>query len=476
MKWKRTLHEKSVTFEDCLNDLLREIAELSDMRTGPGSDVVIMAKTISAVRDIETFAPVCRNPPADLQALNSSLRSCALEADRAIIRGNTDLNTSFSYAAMDKFLKSYYVDRHLKSEGPDTRRKRNGFKGYGKPINGKGYNSLRHRKTPHDVCIICFKKGCHSSKHRTAGKFARAFAAAIEDSDQEKDSEESESEDEEDEFIDESASVYIAAARSMHAMGIPPRHAQTVIDSAVIDTASNILSTVGVELSSFLCVASVRRTKIMTTDGAREIQGVGSSIKTLGTIMFHFYFGGREYCVKVYVVPGSSPFLLSHRDLDIMGLNYQSLYKVIERPEDGHQERVEMRGNLPHLLFSTYGYFTEVELRNMHRNLGHPSVDKQVKIISDPGIQDLPKSTRQQLIELVKSCSPCQFNKKKPRRFLFSIKDDITGEFNHILQIDAVKLSDGNVLHVVCKGTGFQSGKFLSNMSAKMAWTVLRRC
>lgn len=64
----------------------------------------------------------------------------------------------------------------------------------------------------------------------------------------------------------------------------------------------------------------------------------------------------------------------------------------------------------------------------------------------------------------------------KPRRFLVSIKDDISGEFNHILQIDVVHLEDGNVLHVICTGTGFQQGMSLKYMSAKSAWDALRRC
>ena len=37
-------------------------------------------------------------------------------------------------------------------------------------------------------------------------------------------------------------------------------------------------------------------------------------------------------------------------------------------------------------------------------------------------------------------------------------------------------LADGNTLHCVCAGTGFQPGKFVSDMSAKTAWQTLWSC
>ena len=48
-----------------------------------------MAKTLTAVRDVEAFTKVVLNLPFELQARNSALRSRALEADRAIIRSNS---------------------------------------------------------------------------------------------------------------------------------------------------------------------------------------------------------------------------------------------------------------------------------------------------------------------------------------------------------------------------------------------------
>lgn len=66
----------------------------------------------------------------------------------------------------------------------------------------------------------------------------------------------------------------------------------------------------------------------------------------------------------------------------------------------------------------------------MHRNLGHPSVAKHMKLIEQAEIPNLPKDTRSKLTEQVQNGKTCQLGCAKPRRFLFSIKDSITGEFD----------------------------------------------
>lgn len=59
------------------------------MKTGSGNSTDVMAKTISAVCDVEVFSHVYRNPPRDYPELNSAQPSCALEADRASIRASS---------------------------------------------------------------------------------------------------------------------------------------------------------------------------------------------------------------------------------------------------------------------------------------------------------------------------------------------------------------------------------------------------
>lgn len=257
-------------------------------------------------------------------------------------------------------------------------------------------------------------------------------------------------------------------------MGMSHKEIDFVVDAIMLDTGSSRLSTVGVKFVQAVIIASVKRASL-NKSVSRSIIGIGGGIKTLGVIPFSFCFGGRVYNVDIHVLPETSPFILSHRDLDHIGLNYQSLYKIVERPDDGFVEPVEMRGDLPFLVFSTFGFFTDTELRTMHRNLGHPSVETQMKVIESAEVDDLPDGSRAQLQRIADHCRPCQLMQFKPRRFLFSIKDGCTGEFNHILQMDAVKLSAGYVLHIICRGTGFQQGSFLSAMTAVEAWKTIRR-
>lgn len=132
-----------------------------------------------------------------------------------------------------------------------------------------------------------------------------------------------------------------------------------------------------------------------------------------------------------------------------MGINYQSLLKIIERPADGYAESAEIRNNLPYLVFSAHGYFSDTQLRAMHRNLGHPTVEKQMRTIENAQVEHLSRATRKRLKEIADSCRACQLT-------LFSVSNNITGEFNRVLQMDVVNLSDSNVLRVICTGTGFQ--------------------
>ncbi len=187
------------------------------------------------------------------------------------------------------------------------------------------------------------------------------------------------------------------------------------MDSAIIDTGSSILSTFGQQLTNYLRIASAQPTFVGITGNARRIKGLGATATTLGTILFYFYYGSRLYNVNVYIVPGCSPFLLCHRDMESLGLNYSTLHKVVDRSDDGYSEPVEMRNNLPHLVFTTPGYLSDAQLQTMHRNLGHSSVDKQMKIIESADMVDLPANTRKQLTNIIKTCHPCQMTKKRLR-------------------------------------------------------------
>lgn len=64
-----------------------------------------------------------------------------------------------------------------------------------------------------------------------------------------------------------------------------------------------------------------------------------------------------------------------------------------------------------------------------------------------------------------------QLKQGRPGRFLFSIRDPIVSEFNHVLQMDIVKISEGNVLHVMDLGTDYNKVCSLPNaMQVQPGW------
>ncbi len=93
-----------------------------------------------------------------------------------------------------------------------------------------------------------------------------------------------------------------------------------------------------------------------------------------------FVFGGKQYQLDLHVLPGSTPVLFCHKDIDSMGLKYETMYKKMTRESDGYTEVVNMRNGLSFLIFPHPSYFAETQLLSMHRNLGHPSFDEHMKL------------------------------------------------------------------------------------------------
>lgn len=76
----------SVINNKILIDLVVQINNLSDIRAGPCSDISIIGKIISCVREVPIFSVVCQNPPEHTEDLMAILRNCALEADNERLR------------------------------------------------------------------------------------------------------------------------------------------------------------------------------------------------------------------------------------------------------------------------------------------------------------------------------------------------------------------------------------------------------
>lgn len=132
-----------------------------------------------------------------------------------------------------------------------------------------------------------------------------------------------------------------------------------------------------------------------------------------------------------------------------------------------------MQNYLPLLIFSHYSFLSSTQLRNIHRNLGHSSAEKQMWIIEQAELGNLPEDARSQVQRIIKYCKSCQFKNVRPRRFGFSIIDPFIGDFNHVLHVDIAVLCRGPVLHIIDVGTSFQNGGFISKFDPESIWKNL---
>ena len=99
--------------------------------------------------------------------------------------------------------------------------------------------------------------------------------------------------------------------------------------------------------------------------------------------------------------------------------------------------------------------FTAQELRRMHRRTGHPSTNRLIRILEQHrSSHELNPEICSTLQKIAKSCKLYQPNSKPPQRFRFVLHNDF--RFKYVISMNIMNLSDGNVHHVMCKGTKYQ--------------------
>lgn len=255
------------------------------------------------------------------------------------------------------------------------------------------------------------------------------------------------------------------------------RYSEDRFAGILIDTGAAERSTVGIR--QFRAIQSVQKVELDTgrAGEAKVTFGIGQSV-SLGTASVQTPLGTVDF----HVVPADIPFLLSLADLDRLRAAYNNLKDVVFQ-EGGVQVPVfRMRGhpwilldNVKTLvaqdsdLFPTIEcHLTEVELRQLHRRFGHPSVSRLENILRRAG-QDWKSP---ELHKIVQFCHQCQIHGRSPGRFKFTLKDD--KDFNHSVYTDVYWIDGKPVLHTVDESTGFQAAYFLKSMSAGHAWEALR--
>lgn len=131
------------------------------------------------------------------------------------------------------------------------------------------------------------------------------------------------------------------------ALGKSPKYTRWVLDRAPIGAGSNIIFSVERSPVPPVKIANMRDVKPDMKKNERRLNGIGKSVDTLGTMEAFFHFRDREYSVTSKIIPGNTLFIISHKYLNYMGLNYETYHKIIKRLEDGYSEPAEMRSYLP---------------------------------------------------------------------------------------------------------------------------------
>lgn len=189
--------------------------------------------------------------------------------------------------------------------------------------------------------------------------------------------------------------------------------------------------------------------------------------------------------VEFHVVPCNIPFLLGLKDMDRLNCTVNTLQNTIMKNGKVAANLIRKYGHiwmtLGHIqsLFiytedeSPTCYFTEQQLRTIHRRFGHPSATRLWKILRRAGHQ-----TELKLIErLTKFCRDCQLSGNKPLHFKFSLRQD--KEFNHTIYVDILWLEDGPAVHVVDDATSFSAAEWpkgAERESAEEVWNAIQRC
>ena len=179
--------------------------------------------------------------------------------------------------------------------------------------------------------------------------------------------------------------------------------------------------------------------------------------------------------IRFHVLPSNTPFLLCLTDMDNMHIKFDNLENVLIQgnvrvPVIRKWGHAWMLLNQKPEMSIAWCHLTEVELRQIHRRFGHPSVQRLARILNRAGHEVESGAIK----KLTTHCHQCQMNGKSPGRFKFSLKDD--RNFNYEVIVDILYLDSKPVLQVVDEATSFQAARFLKDMRAKTVWDTLQMC
>eukprot|EP00171_Calliarthron_tuberculosum_P023596 IDg23596t1 len=437
---------------------------------------ITRAKLLSAVSGVACFQHVRANPPGEYLRLRGALYDAATQYDTGATK---KVKNKLSSAVQPEV---FYTDRRFRKKNDHNLKNRpNGSK---KRYAGKDQN-----------CWVCGKHGCHSSNHdknerkQRRTQFRSYLTEALDSSADEKGEAESDSEaSSSDSDSEASAFATILSLNSyIQKMGADPKELPDFFGVA-LDTCCTKFCTASLMQYKAYCRYTGQSPEVHKS--SLNFNTSGGPIKSKGYAWVYLPFGRLKELLRVkmhlFDLPSSAPMLLSY---DVMKDNNWDMVISAKRLQssknsDNFVEYKELDG-LPVYKWAAsmnsvlrhqntaVSLYTIQELRNIHRRTGHPSSTRLMKILErSPRVSDLRPDTRAMLKRIGNSCKACQIMAKPPERFRFVLHDETL--FNHELLIDIFKLSDGNVLHIMCSGTKYQLGKFIDEATAKSCWNTIR--
>lgn len=113
--------------------------------------------------------------------------------------------------------------------------------------------------------------------------------------------------------------------------------------------------------------------------------------------------------------------------------------------------------------------YTVLELRRMHKNFYHPSIEKFYEVIK----RSEPSTTHSRIydtLEKVKNtCETCQQKSRELHLFPVSLPDE-EWKFNLVVSMDIMMLDSASVLHIVDRDNKLGVACFLDGSTAAHVW------
>ena len=246
----------------------------------------------------------------------------------------------------------------------------------------------------------------------------------------------------------------------------------------IIDTGANWTSIMCFQQYREYCFEFKTKMRIDKSD-SKNINGLFTGASSMGTAVIPIPFLGLGLIldIRFRIMENNCESLFCLHDLKDNCLNL-----------DVQREKILFNGKEQDLIlrndFLIYEWspedmhvvlYTEQELRQLHRNFGHPTISALKKMLKRANPEHQDKKTKDTINEIVNNCKTCQKFASKPRRFKLTMGSDSL-KFNHIIAVDLMYLNGKPVLHVVDEATHYMAAVFLRKVSSEETWKALLRC